>query len=240
MALTWPGPRLILDTEGKASDALPDRLIDTTIKTYSDPIGADTLQMVPLPKSGETRRNTPSASAKPTAYRCFAEAVNDLYTNCPYTTVILDSWSGLSSLIVNECHSINNTWGFPLTISEYGSIKNTYENVLPALLGLPCKYLVVCGHEEQTRDEASGMTFYSVHMVGQAFRPTMPCYFSNVFRLEPQVAKDGMPRYTIRTRPSGVFTHGKTKYQELPVTCDADWRTTIGPLTKGTAANQPT
>jgi len=211
------GKKLMLDLECKAKHLPEERRKGWTIEEYPDSPILEALDM-------HARDEHVSSTTRPMAYRKLVRRVNKLYAE-EWDVVVLDSWSKLCDIANRQMHANASRLGLPITQPEYGVLNAKWLEVLPALVGIPCRLFLMTAHEELGKDELTGKMFYTPYSYGQAIRPIMPTYFGNVFRTVIGSPDDeGAPRYLVLTRSRGLFTLGKTIHPGLPPVLPNDMR----------------
>lgn len=214
MTLTWPRPILFLDLENKAENALPEWLEprdQLTIEVIQDPP-----QRTAMKFHFGDRGLEPPKGEYPTGYRTFSNKLNEIYSmENPPKTLIVDSWSALSTQMVTALHAAKQTIACPTTLPDYGALHDRYIAVLPSLMGLPIDYLVVTAHEELWTDDNTNERMYAVSTIGRKIRRQLPRYFDNVLRTIVR-GKPGEQEYLALTKSDGLFEHGKCSWPNTP------------------------
>lgn len=225
-ALTWPRPMLFYDLECKARDALPERLAneeDLEIKQFQEPPSIKVFDM--------HKRNVKTAlpaDEKPQAYRNFVSEFNQdwhhqLKEETQYRTVVIDSWSRLNYFANREVRAMKDGIGLPTSQEDYGLLKAKYDEFLSVFTGFPCEFFILIAHEEVTQDDLTKRITYTPWSIGQAIRPVLPSFFSNVWRTEI-VGRGEQKAYTFMTESDGVmFDKGKRSIHGIPARVPADW-----------------
>ena len=141
----------------------------------------------------------------------------DITTWGPDRALVVDSLSGVNVMVSrNQCGN-----RLTMTQPEFGICQNILENLLNALTGLDC-FFVLCVHPEYERDEVEGTNRVMASTLGKKLAPKIPRFFSEII----WTFKDDK-RFLWSTMKANV----DTKNRILPIANDL--KPTFAPVVEG-------
>jgi len=111
-------------------------------------------------------------------------------------TIVLDSFTTLQEIGLNEVQRVNNTYGKPVTLKEWGILSGMLNDILYMLKGVKNLHVVVTAHEEIVRDDERGMTYIMPVAMGK-ISATLPAFFHEVYRCRTRRTSHGVEYYIV-------------------------------------------
>jgi len=139
-----------------------------------------------------------------------------------FETVVFDSITRMSDLLMNSVQSLNRTVGKQPTLPEYGAFINRLRNDLISILKID-KNVVFTAHEELFLDEVTGEVFCLPLLIGK-MRHRIGLYFDEVYRAFTMTKKGEVEyllltrasrRYSAKSRLGCLPTHISPSYEEI-------------------------
>jgi hypothetical protein len=150
----------------------------------------------------------------------FITCVNKLYEFLPFKTVVMDGWSGLDSITIEFVLALNAK--LSMEIQHWGQLHKKKEEVISALLSLPC-HVSVIAHEGWDRDEIIG-SVRALPLGSGKFQESMGKFFSQMLYSTAIAGSDGKPKFVVYTSPKDlVKCVGMRWPQNRPVICENSW-----------------
>lgn len=146
-----------------------------------------------------------------------------------FQTIVFDSMTRMSDLLMDSVQSINHTRGRQPTLPEYGAFLTRMRNDLISILKID-KNIVFTAHEELFRDEVTGEVFCLPLLIGK-MRHRIGLYFDEVYRAYTEVKK-GETEYLLLTRASRRYT-AKSRLGCLPSRMTPSYENIITAITEG-------
>ena len=97
---------------------------------------------------------------------------------------------------MNEVQRVNNTYGKPVTLKEWGILSGMLNDILYMLKGVKNLHVVVTAHEEIVRDDERGMTYIMPVAMGK-ISATLPAFFHEVYRCRTRRTSHGVEYYIV-------------------------------------------
>jgi hypothetical protein len=181
MALTAPGPMLIVDTDHRLSGSLPP---DTSILQYP-----------------------PDTKNPGTPWKNLVALMNELWElankdSLPYETIVFDGLSTLSSLAIDWALELTGSAGQKIKTSpgggpaqaHYGPQIHQLTKFISRAVPLPC-HIIFTGHIDLYEDEHTGKLRYCPTLYGKTARSTVPSLFNETYECFRKKETEGMKFY---------------------------------------------
>ncbi len=135
----------------------------------------------------------------PTAYTAFEKKLDELFKECPYATIGIDSFTTLQRTLMNQVQYLNvKHVGKNLSQEEWGIVIGKIERLFYRLIQAPVN-LVVTAHEIVTEDPISGEITNRPLVYGKKLPGMIPLWFGEVYRAQVEFDKDRKRVYKILT-----------------------------------------
>lgn len=167
----------------------------------------------------------PNPSKKAEAWREIIKKTYGFIKECPFETIVYDSITTISELMMNEVQRVNGTLGQQPNIREWGIQIDTFIDFLRILKNIPAN--VVCiGHDQLLQDETTGEIYVVPLVPGKKLPRRMPAYFDEVYYTEVsqdrktketvyQVMTQSSKKVQAKSRLKGLDTFEELDYQKM-------------------------
>lgn len=223
---TYPKPLLFLnlDPDGWTSidsnvEVLEPEQALTRLKSKTPPpkpITVIDFSSAKMMKLQESLHSAPSRAPVTQLIRC----VNAVIDSNPFATVVLDSWTGYDSMLMEFILDMDGKQT-PL-IQHYGMLTRKKEEMVLALLSLDCHVSIVA-HETSQKDELTGTVRILPAGMG-SFQESMGKYFSQILYSTVEVGASGNRKYVVWTAPKQLVRIVGLRFpQGVPPVVDNNW-----------------
>ncbi len=167
----------------------------------------------------------PNPDKKAEAWRDIIKKTYAFIKECPYETIVYDSITTISELMMNEVQRVNGTLGQQPNIREWGILIDMFIDFLRVLKNIPAN--VVClGHDQLIQDETTSEIFVVPLVPGKKLPRRMLAYFDEVYYTEVsldrktkqtlyQIQTQSSKRVQAKSRLKGLDAIEELNYQKL-------------------------
>jgi len=168
----------------------------------------------------------------PKAWRAFIDKLENLLKNpvAEYQTIVLDSFTMLQEIGMNEVQRVNATYGKPVQLKEWGILSGMLNDVLYMLKAVTTMHVVVVVHEEIIKDDES-RALSIVPMAMGKLSSYISAFFHEVYRTKTRRTSKGIEYYIVTkaidgapgtTTLKGLSTEEKPDFNHL-MAKDKEW-----------------
>ena len=143
----------------------------------------------------------------PRAYNRMDAKVNELLKECPYKTVVFDTVTNLTDIIMNRVTAMNGRGGQTPQLQDYFVLTSDMKQLVYRCKAWPCHVLFIA-HEHVLQDDNTGV-LRSVPLTTTKLASRLPGMFNEVYYTDV-IAKGSENQYRILTGVKG-YKKGKTQ-----------------------------
>jgi len=147
------------------------------------------------------------------SYEHFKKLADKIENDDKYETIVLDSLTRLSDLLMDRIQELNHSSDKPPTIPEYGIFFANMRRLIEQFLLLD-KNVIFTAHEELIKDEVTG-SVEAVPLIATKIRFRLSNYFDEAVYLSV-TKKKGVPIYTLSTVGDRKRGYVKSRLGILP------------------------